>query len=162
MGRRAGASLSAPPAGVAKLADARDSKSREAQTSCGFDPHLRHHIPHGLLRFTRDAVRSFIRAFVRAFVRVLLTAVLPSASARPRPRKAGPAPLAQTRLVVTPSWGAISEGRKNCVAFIGDASIPRGCGREPQSGAERGGLQFYFGEYPAGRLVAACSCGARR
>ena len=42
MAPQAGASLSAPRAGVAKLADARDSKSREAQTSCGFDPHLRH------------------------------------------------------------------------------------------------------------------------
>ena len=30
-------------AGVAELADARDSKSRGAYTSCGFDPHLRHH-----------------------------------------------------------------------------------------------------------------------
>ena len=34
--------LPASRAGVAKLADARDSKSREAQTSCGFDPRLRH------------------------------------------------------------------------------------------------------------------------
>src|SRR5687767_4139070 len=32
-----------PPAGVAKLADARDSKSREGHPSCGFDPHLRHY-----------------------------------------------------------------------------------------------------------------------
>src|SRR6516162_7866229 len=38
------ASLLFPRAGVAELADARDSKSREAQTSCGFDPHLRHHV----------------------------------------------------------------------------------------------------------------------
>ena len=34
-------------AGVAELADARDSKSREAQTSCGFDPHLRHQVSTG-------------------------------------------------------------------------------------------------------------------
>src|ERR1035437_1056032 len=33
---------SSPSAGVAKLADARDSKSREAYVSCGFDSHLRH------------------------------------------------------------------------------------------------------------------------
>ena len=32
----------AAPAGVAKLADARDSKSREGHPSCGFDSHLRH------------------------------------------------------------------------------------------------------------------------
>src|SRR5207249_8877733 len=29
-------------AGVAKLADARDSKSRSVHPECGFDPHLRH------------------------------------------------------------------------------------------------------------------------
>ncbi len=34
--------MSPPSAGVAKLADARDSKSREAYVSCGFDSHLRH------------------------------------------------------------------------------------------------------------------------
>src|SRR5881396_1941710 len=32
-------------AGVAKLADARDSKSRGLQGPCGFDPHLRHQRP---------------------------------------------------------------------------------------------------------------------
>src|SRR5690242_11295696 len=32
-----------PPAGVAELADARDSKSRDLHWSCGFDPHLQHH-----------------------------------------------------------------------------------------------------------------------
>src|SRR5262245_6051874 len=37
--------LLAARAGVAKLADARDSKSRSAQTECGFDPRLRHHLP---------------------------------------------------------------------------------------------------------------------
>jgi hypothetical protein len=31
------------PAGVAELADARDSKSRDLHWSCGFDPHLQHH-----------------------------------------------------------------------------------------------------------------------
>jgi hypothetical protein len=30
-------------AGVAELADARDSKSRGIHFSCGFDPHLQHH-----------------------------------------------------------------------------------------------------------------------
>ena len=30
------------PAGVAELADARDSKSRDLHWSCGFDPHLQH------------------------------------------------------------------------------------------------------------------------
>src|SRR5580658_8322705 len=30
-------------AGVAELADARDSKSRDLHWSCGFDPHLQHH-----------------------------------------------------------------------------------------------------------------------
>ncbi len=29
-------------AGVAELADARDSKSRDLHWSCGFDPHLQH------------------------------------------------------------------------------------------------------------------------
>ncbi len=29
---------------MAKLADARDSKSRDSQGSCGFDSHLRHHL----------------------------------------------------------------------------------------------------------------------
>ena len=37
-----------PRAGVAKLADARDSKSRGLQGPCGFDPHLRHHRSHQL------------------------------------------------------------------------------------------------------------------
>src|SRR3954452_8490431 len=32
------------PAGVAELADARDSKSRDLHWSCGFDPHLRHQL----------------------------------------------------------------------------------------------------------------------
>ena len=31
-------------AGVAELADARDSKSRDLHWSCGFDPHLQHQI----------------------------------------------------------------------------------------------------------------------
>jgi hypothetical protein len=31
-------------AGVAELADARDSKSRDLHWSCGFDPHLQHHL----------------------------------------------------------------------------------------------------------------------
>lgn len=31
-------------AGVAKLADARDLKSRDPEGSCGFDPHPRHQI----------------------------------------------------------------------------------------------------------------------
>ena len=35
--------LTGEPAGVAKLADARDSKSRGVQAPCGFDSHLRHH-----------------------------------------------------------------------------------------------------------------------
>jgi hypothetical protein len=30
-------------AGVVKLADARDSKSRGVHSPCGFDSHLRHH-----------------------------------------------------------------------------------------------------------------------
>ena len=30
-------------AGVAELADARDSKSRALHWACGFDPHLQHH-----------------------------------------------------------------------------------------------------------------------
>src|SRR6185437_4591587 len=33
-------------AGVAELADARDSKSRDLHWSCGFDPHLQHQIYH--------------------------------------------------------------------------------------------------------------------
>ncbi len=31
-------------AGVAELADARDSKSRDLHWSCGFDPHLQHQL----------------------------------------------------------------------------------------------------------------------
>jgi hypothetical protein len=31
-----------PNAGVAELADARDSKSRALHWACGFDPHLQH------------------------------------------------------------------------------------------------------------------------
>ena len=42
-GPRASRTLAAESgAGVAKLADARDSKSRSGHTECGFDPHLRH------------------------------------------------------------------------------------------------------------------------
>ena len=49
-----------PPAGVAKLADARDSKSRASQGACGFDSHLRHQ------SYTGDMTTSSLK-------RVLLT-----------------------------------------------------------------------------------------
>ena len=39
---QSGASVPFPHAGVAKLADALDSKSSEAYPSCGFESHLRH------------------------------------------------------------------------------------------------------------------------
>ena len=41
-------------AGVAKLADARDSKSRSAQTECGFDPRLRHQLTTSPTRWSTD------------------------------------------------------------------------------------------------------------
>ena len=44
---------SIPEAGVAELADARDSKSRALHWACGFDPHLQHHeqpLPQPLTR----------------------------------------------------------------------------------------------------------------
>ena len=53
--RRDRVGSSALSAGVVKLADTRDSKSREAQTSCGFDPRLRHHILQPLPRLSASA-----------------------------------------------------------------------------------------------------------
>jgi hypothetical protein len=47
-----------PSAGVAKLADARDSKSREAYVSCGFDSHLRHHSTRSLTSFAPSLMAS--------------------------------------------------------------------------------------------------------
>src|SRR6476646_11569718 len=38
------------PAGVAELADARASTSRDLHWSCGFDPHLQHHKNKALYR----------------------------------------------------------------------------------------------------------------
>src|SRR5262249_36017757 len=48
-----------PNAGVAEMADARDSKSRALHWACGFDPHLQHHFldPVPAKTVTQEQVR---------------------------------------------------------------------------------------------------------
>ena len=48
-------------AGVAELADARDSKSRALHWACGFDPHLQHQ-PYQLVLTFPESVDSLLRA----------------------------------------------------------------------------------------------------
>ena len=50
-----------PPAGVVKLADARDSKSRGVHSPCGFDSHLRHQtsLAFGELRLGKPVIENF-------------------------------------------------------------------------------------------------------
>ncbi len=45
-------------AGVAELADARDSKSRDLHWSCGFDPHLQHHSPSITYKSNRESAQE--------------------------------------------------------------------------------------------------------
>ena len=43
-------------AGVAKLADARDLKSRDLKRSCGFDPRPRHQIPQEICKLVKSGL----------------------------------------------------------------------------------------------------------
>ena len=55
-------------AGVAELADARDSKSRDLHWSCGFDPHLQHQFLILIITTTEALdLRVFARIGTRVF-----------------------------------------------------------------------------------------------
>src|SRR6185312_17063400 len=84
-------------AGVAELADARDSKSRDLHWSCGFDPHLQHQIYHHFRVYltavlSPEPLRMSITAPIRrwftepefrrtwaAIVRIIIASANPSA-----------------------------------------------------------------------------------
>ncbi len=53
-----GRAFAVPHAGVAELADARDSKSRALHWACGFDPHLQHQPNAGKVQRLRSRLRS--------------------------------------------------------------------------------------------------------
>jgi hypothetical protein len=67
-------------AGVVKLADARDSKSRGVHSPCGFDSHLRHHFSLRNLAIQRSTL-----AVATAGRGLTLTTFYPSRAARPFP-----------------------------------------------------------------------------
>ena len=90
-------------AGVAKLADARDSKSREAQVSCGFDSHLRHHSTRSLPSLARGKPLDSVASLPRSWQAIRLGRVAPSLVASHSTRSHGSLahgePMRQSRMV---------------------------------------------------------------